>query len=581
MERNVKDSMKISLERFESTIDERIVNRGSEYFADGAVGGLKQIKDGVWVASVEGTEKYKVRINLKGDEVAEHSCSCPYDLGPVCKHIVAVLYELRDQQYGQKKRIESSKKSSKNKSPKKPQASLEEIISQMPRASLNALLLDYAGREPDLIDYIFAKHALQASVTDKEHYQQIIRNTVDSARGRHGFIGYWESSKAVEGAEMILDKAQEFISDSEAQKALPIYQCVLEEMVPLLQDADDSNGCIGGVIDQAFEGLSICARLANDKVFREELLNYLFNEFESKRYEGWSEWRWNFLELAAQVVETTQEQKRLFEKLDQTTRSRKGDSEWSGRYNEETIRRIKLTVAERLGTEKDVEDFLNQHIENPDMRERSLERAFERKDFTLVKQLAKDGIVLDEKQKIGRFLINGWTGWLLRAAQAERNIPEIKEHSLALFLKNGDLDYYRIYKKCFSKPEWVAEVERVIGLLKKSGEDNEGTLAQIFIQEERWDDLLVFVQQDVNAYVLEAYKGYLDSRYPKELAAMYEKVIIEELAPLVGRNHYQRVGQFLRQMKKIGAQERVKALMEEMSNKYKNRPAFLEEITRV
>lgn len=351
--------------------------------------------------------------------------------------------------------------------------------------------------------------------------------------------------------------------------------------MPLLQDADDSNGCIGGVIDQAFEGLSICARLANNKAFREELLNYLFDEFESKRYEGWREWKWNFLELAAQVVETAQEQKRLFEKLDQTIRSRKGDSEWSGRYNEETIRRIKLTVAERLGTEKDVEDFLNQNIENPDMRERALERAFERRDFALVKQLAKDGIALDEKQKIGRFLINGWIGWLLRVAQAERNIPEIKEHALTLFLKNGEFDYYRIYKKCFSKPEWATEVERVISLLEKSGEDSRGTLAQIFIQEERWSDLLAFVQQDVHAYTLEAYKGYLASRYPKELAAMYEKVIVEELAPLVGRNHYQRVGQFLRQMKKIGAQDRVKALIEEMLNKYKNRPAFLEEMVRV
>ena len=72
------------------------------------------------------------------------------------------------------------------------------------------------------------------------------------------------------------------------------------------------------------------------------------------------------------MIETSQEQKKLFDKLDQKIRARKGDSEWSGRYNEETIRRIKLTVAERLGTEKDVESFLNQHIENPDMRERGV-----------------------------------------------------------------------------------------------------------------------------------------------------------------------------------------------------------------
>ena len=207
--------------------------------------------------------------------------------------------------------------------------------------------------------------------------------------------------------------------------------------------------------------------------------------------------------------------------------------------------------------------------------------AFERKNFALVKQLARDGMVLDEKQKIGKFLINGWTGWLLQVAQAEGNIPEIKEYALTLFLKNGEFDYYRLYKKCFAKSEWSQEADRIIGLLKKSDEDSRGTLAQIFIQEERWNDLLAFVQQDVNAYTLDAYKGHLASRFPKELAAMYEKVIVEELAPLVGRNNYQRVGQFMRQMKKIGAQERVKVLVEELSIKYKNRPAFLEEMMRV
>src|SRR3989338_2117840 len=102
--------MKISLQKFESAIDERIINRGSEYFSDGAVHGLKQIKDDVWVASVEGTEKYKVKIALKGDEVVDHSCSCPYDLGPVCKHVVAVFYELRARKYGEEKKAGASKK---------------------------------------------------------------------------------------------------------------------------------------------------------------------------------------------------------------------------------------------------------------------------------------------------------------------------------------------------------------------------------------------------------------------------------------------------------------------------------------
>ena len=47
------------------------------------------------------------------------------------------------------------------------------------------------------------------------------------------------------------------------------------------------------------------------------MFDYLFDEFDDKRYEGWSDWKWDFLEMAAEMVSTPQEQKRLFEKTDQ------------------------------------------------------------------------------------------------------------------------------------------------------------------------------------------------------------------------------------------------------------------------
>ena len=240
--------MKISLKKFELEIDERIVGRGEEYFDSDAVRGLKRIKDDQWVASVDGTETYKVCISLKESNVEDYSCSCPYDLGPVCKHVVAVLYALRDQQEEVRDTSVKEKPSSSKLSHKQPKETLEQVIAGMPRHALNAMLLEYAGRDMDFTDYVFAQQTLRSPVSNKEQYRRIIRNTVDAAKGRDGFIGYWESSKAGEGAEMLLDKAEKLISQEQYQKALPIYQCVVHEMVPVLQEADDSNGAIGDTI---------------------------------------------------------------------------------------------------------------------------------------------------------------------------------------------------------------------------------------------------------------------------------------------------------------------------------------------
>lgn len=573
--------MKISLSEFESGIDSQIVSRGQDYFSNGAVSGLKQITDDTWAAYVDGTERYKVRVVLKGEDVVNYSCSCPYDLGPVCKHTVAVLYELRGRAGGQDKEFKKAEKSSKaTRETAPPQESLEQILSFMPRKSLEAVILEYAGREPEIMDYIFAKKALNTSTSDKEQYRKIIKDSISAAKDRHGFIGYWQVSKAVRGVEMVLDKAEEFISQSDVKKSFPIYQCVLEEMVPLLQEADDSNGEIGSVIEDAFEGLSICARLAKGEL-RKKLLDYFFNEFEHKRYEGWSDWKWHFLEMTAQMAAVPDEQERLFKKLDQSIKADgKSKDDWSVRYDIETVLRIKLTVLERMETDKEVWDFLQTHISYPAMRQCAIEKAFERKDFALVKKLCQEGEVLSKEQNL-HGIVNAWRVWMLRASEAECNIPEIKKYTLSLFLDTGDFDYYKRYKKCFSANEWKEEVERVINL---SGEPKgycQDRTAQIFIQEQKWNDLLAYAQKNISSYILEFYGKYLIPRFPQEMAIMYEKVIIEELAPSAGRSNYKRVCQFLRQMKKVDAHERVKALIEELSVKYKNRPAFLEEMRRV
>jgi len=136
--------MNISLSKFESAIDASITTRGHDYFSNGAVSSLKQIKDDSWAAYVDGTERYKIRVILEGDDVVDYYCSCPYDLGPVCKHIVAVLYELRNLLYGQNKKSEKTEKSSKTKQEITPQESLEQVLSHMPRKLLEKSILEYA-----------------------------------------------------------------------------------------------------------------------------------------------------------------------------------------------------------------------------------------------------------------------------------------------------------------------------------------------------------------------------------------------------------------------------------------------------
>ena len=87
--------MSIKVDTFEEDVHLLITERGKEYFDANQVLMLKQTADG-WTAVIEGTETYQVL--LEGhDVISSWQCTCPFEHGPVCKHVAAVLYAVREQ----------------------------------------------------------------------------------------------------------------------------------------------------------------------------------------------------------------------------------------------------------------------------------------------------------------------------------------------------------------------------------------------------------------------------------------------------------------------------------------------------
>jgi uncharacterized Zn finger protein len=87
--------MRIPLNEFEQLIDENILKRGLAYFNGGAITDFSEISNGEYEAIVSGTEDYTVQLEVENNSIIEHNCDCPYDMGAVCKHVVAVIFHLQ------------------------------------------------------------------------------------------------------------------------------------------------------------------------------------------------------------------------------------------------------------------------------------------------------------------------------------------------------------------------------------------------------------------------------------------------------------------------------------------------------
>src|ERR1035437_7307077 len=90
--------MKIPINEFEQHVNEVILKRGIQYFKNGNVGQVDELIGGEYEAEVNGSETYIVNVTLKEGIITELKCTCPYDLGSVCKHEVAVMYYLQQEQ---------------------------------------------------------------------------------------------------------------------------------------------------------------------------------------------------------------------------------------------------------------------------------------------------------------------------------------------------------------------------------------------------------------------------------------------------------------------------------------------------
>jgi uncharacterized Zn finger protein len=118
--------------------------RGQEYLADGAVRSIQRTDEHTLKAQVQGGDvhPYLVTITFDADDIQSVQCTCPYHGGSWCKHIVAVLLKTLKQQ----------------EIPVAKPARLNDLVGDLSRTEIIALLKRLVQRDPKILDEIRNEH---------------------------------------------------------------------------------------------------------------------------------------------------------------------------------------------------------------------------------------------------------------------------------------------------------------------------------------------------------------------------------------------------------------------------------------
>jgi uncharacterized Zn finger protein len=564
--------MSISLKNFKKNIDPTILARGREYYKNRQVIDLEEVGDGAWSAQVQGSEDYSV--DVRQDELGNlnWNCNCPYDLGPLCKHVAAVLYAIEENfsEYLDKKPRKSSTK-------RKTQAEqIEEILLSLSREDLLDVLRKQIQVDRQLAASILARYG---KGDEKKAYLKLVKAAL-SAEKDQGFIDYQGSNRAAHKIFPLLNEAQAYLAKSELQKALPIFQAAIEGIVPAIAHADDSSGQLGDCIRVSIEALQEIVPKLQGKA-RDEFFHYCLTEAPKDPYLGW-DWCWDLAQIAADMIAYPEERLKVFVVLDQLAAVRRsdfGDTAWYSDYRRETAENIKLSVIKRLDSPEDYEKFLKSQLNLEDFREALILLYIEKGQLAEAKTLATD-FLKGSKSKQYRGLEARFEDLLLKIAQKEGNQGESLHLAEGLFLRSGDFEHYEILKQNTGSAEWATYRNRLLKELARDGYRSQ-LVAAIYAREGTWDELLQFIQSNDRNALVEHYREELERRFPKETSAIYEKLAHSLIEQQATRRVYQISAMYLRRMQKLGEGERVKEIVAQLRSKYANRPALLDVLKKL
>jgi uncharacterized Zn finger protein len=214
--------------------------RGDAYHAQGGV--VRLVRRGQQLqAEVEGSqvEPYTVQITWDGGGITQASCTCPYDWGGWCKHIVATLLAWVH-----------------NPAQVEERPALQTLLAGLDREQLQTLLLRLVERQPHLTDVVEGQVPVfhvqptadaptprqRRTPIDPTPFRRQVRDLLHSLDRMRRSDAYWHVGAVVDQVRQVLVQAKGFVAAGDGRHALAILDAITEAYVSDWVALDDSDG---------------------------------------------------------------------------------------------------------------------------------------------------------------------------------------------------------------------------------------------------------------------------------------------------------------------------------------------------
>lgn len=534
----------MNLKNFEEYFDRTILQRGKNYYKNGAVLSIEKISENEYTAEVDGSELYDVTVEMDDyRNIHDMSCDCPYDMGAYCKHEAAVLYALRETN------IKITQSSAKK-------LNLPQLLGKCSPEQLAEIILEHAKEDKGFGNYLRMR---LSETSDTSIIISDFKRISDAY-----FRGRSDIDDVLKAGRLLIDKTEKL---SSAVDKIQIYA----EIIFMLEN-DIEDACNNGYDEESwelFETISDCSYRMENTVS-----NVINSENQANITSVWEclikHWDRHFLIDGEERYFPSLMQFCKFpeyrSKLDEVLISRRMSAD---EYRTREIDDQRFSIIKEFGTETEIANFINLHIDNPKFRHLAIEDAINSKNYKKAEQLALNGITAENSCFSS---VSTWHYLLHDIYKLSGDTQKLTEICYDL-IKDGKTDYYEEWKSLIPNENRSNEIYRLLNEPKNYS-------YEYIISHENISNKIYKLCCEYPSKISCYYEKLKTTKFKEQSKNLYEKYIRNEGMRASSRSEYAALCEKLKKFSKECDIELAVTVAADFRELYRRKPAFMDELTK-
>ncbi len=556
--------MGMNLNNFEKYINDRILTRGEDYFLSGRVEFLYRT-DEEYFYRVSGSTIYNTSVCVTPDNNIYTTCDCPYDFGPICKHAVAVMYDM---------------KANKEDYAKK---NIKSIILSLTKPQLQEELLKHASECYSFGNKLFYKYNVIKNETLLNKISSTFYSFFDPIKDGRFYL------------DDMVNSIENIVNDELDEKFLGESILKIQEIKTYLVNlyilVNGDRSIFSEYLTQINESYHyLLNKYSKDKNLENinEIVDIIKDNFEIQvDYQGGiipnnileELLSLSYCDYAKQSLDVIIEGVKIESELHDYNDDFFDDDDLSEYQGDELyLSNLVLNQLDRFmykyflyfDNKKEADEIVDKHIADFDFFEIRIKEMLKSEQFDDARKL------LEKPFKVR------WYDREIAKLKIQLYVMTNDTHSLKqiykeLLIKYKTLEYY----KCFKRYHSLVETKSLVDELSESDYNKSHTsnnIIEIMIFEERYEDALYIL--DKHSYLISQNYMSIPEKFNKLKYDIYSKKIHILASKSYGRSSYRKICYEIKKLWRLSNLS-VNRIINYLKHEYSNRPAFLDELDKI